>query len=134
MSIMEYVLINSIGDYPEDFLFAKVDVEKKLIEDGEIEKRMKLEDFILYLNIQNKIYMNNQKGIAFSILSGLNEDYVFYNFLDADDNDGLFDSFKEKLESMKYDLSNLKELEPMQLLEPDVINGEFFMINFKMCK
>lgn len=131
---MEYVLINSIGDYPEDFLFAKVDVEKKLIEDGEIEKRMKLEDFILYLNIQNKIYMNNQKGIAFSILSGLNEDYVFYNFLDAGDNDGLFDSFKEKLESMKYDLSNLKELEPMQLLEPDIINGEFFMINFKMCK
>lgn len=134
MSTMEYVLINSIGDYPEDFLFAKVDVEKKLIEDGEIEKRMKLEDFILYLNIQNKIYMNNQKGIAFSILSGLNEDYVFYNFLDQDGNDGLFESFKEKLESMKYDLSNLKELEPMQLLEPDIINGEFFMINFKMCK
>ena len=131
---MEYVLINSIGDYPEDFLFAKVDVEKKLIEDGEIEKRMKLEDFILYLNIQNKIYMNNQKGIAFSILNGLNKDYVFYNFLDTDGNDGLFDSFKEKLESMKYDLSNLKELEPMQLLEPDIMNGEFFMINFKICK
>ena len=131
---MEYVLINSLGEYPEDFLFAKVDVEKKLIEDGKLEKRMKLEEFIIYLNIQDKIYMNNQKGIAFSILSGLNNDYVFFNFLDSENNDETFASFKKKMESLKYDLSHLKELEPMQLLEPDVINGEFFMINFKMCK
>ena len=30
---MTYIAINTIGEYPEDFLIAKVDVERKLIED-----------------------------------------------------------------------------------------------------
>ena len=44
---MQYISINSIGDYPEDFLIAKVDVERHLIETEAIEKRMKLEEFII---------------------------------------------------------------------------------------
>ena len=50
---MQYISINSIGDYPEDFLIAKVDVERHLIETEAIEKRMKLEEFIIYLNRNN---------------------------------------------------------------------------------
>ena len=132
---MEYILVNSIGDYPEDFLFAKVDIEKKLLEDRKIEKRMKLEEFILYLNIQDKIYMKGQKSIAFNIFEGLNNSYVFYSFLDADgDNEKLFESFKARLEKMKFNISKekLSKVEPLQLLESDVLEGELFMLNFEI--
>lgn len=131
---MKYILINSIGEYPEDFLFAKVDIEKKLIEDGEIEKRMKLEEFILFLNIQDKVYMNNQKSIAFSVLEGLNDNYVFYSFLDAVDDKELFDKFTSALERKKFKFDKLSEIEPLELLNQDVLMGELFMINFKICR
>ena len=133
---MKYILINSIGDYPEDFLFAKVDIEKKMIEDNDIEKRMKLDEFIIYINIQDKIYMNDQKSIAFNIIDGLTDQYVFYSFLDSNNNEELFDSFKKKLEKMNFDINakKLSKLEPLQLLEPDILNGELFMINFEIFK
>lgn len=131
---MEYILINSIGEFPEDFLFAKVDVEKKLIEDGIIDKRMKLEEFILYLNLQDKVYMDNQKGIAFSILEGENNDYVFYSFLDATDTDKLFESFKKKIEGLKFKFDSLRKLEPMELIQDDILNGELFILNSVICK
>ena len=99
---MQYISINSIGDYPEDFLIAKVDVERHLIETEAIEKRMKLEEFIIYLNIQNTIYMKGQKSIAFSIQQGQSDKYVFYSLLDQDENGELFESFKKKLEHLKY--------------------------------
>ena len=131
---MKYILINSIGEYPEDFLFAKVDIERKLIEDGEIEKRMKLEEFIIFLNIQDKVYMNNQRSIAFSILEGLNDSYVFYSFLDTTDDKELFDKFVSALERKKFKFDKLSEVEPLELLNPDVLMGELFMINFKICR
>lgn len=131
---MKYILINSIGEYPEDFLFAKVDIERKLIEDGEIEKRMKLEEFIIFLNIQDKVYMNNQRSIAFSILEGLNDNYVFYSFLDTTDDKELFDKFVSALERKKFKFDKLSEIEPLELLNPDVLMGELFMINFKICR
>jgi len=131
---MKYILINSIGEYPEDFLFAKVDIERKLIEDGEIEKRMKLEEFIIFLNIQDKVYMNNQRSIAFSILEGLNDSYVFYSFLDTTDDKELFDKFVSALEKKKFKFDKLSEVEPLELLNPDVLMGELFMINFKICR
>ena len=131
---MKYILINSIGEYPEDFLFAKVDIERKLIEDGEIEKRMKLEEFIIFLNIQDKVYMNNQRSIAFSILEGLNDSYVFYSFLDTTDDKELFDKFVSALERKKFKFDKLFEVEPLELLNPDVLMGELFMINFKICR
>jgi len=130
---MEYISINFTDGYPEDFLFAKVDIEKKMIEDGKIEKRMKIEDFFTSLDIQNSIYMKDQKGIAFSIQEGLDDSYIFYHFLDEED-DELFESFKKKLEKMKYSISkdSLTKPEPMQLLDPDFLSKELFMLDFEI--
>ena len=97
---MQYISINSIGDYPEDFLILIVDVERHLIETEAIEKRMKLEEFIIYLNIQNTIYMKGQKSIAFSIQQGQSDKYVFYSLLDQDENGELFESFKSNLDEI----------------------------------
>ena len=129
---MTYIAINTIGDYPEDFLTAKVDVEHYLIETGEIEKRMRLDEFIVYLNIQKTIYMKGQKSIAFRIIKGENDEYVFYSLLDNDEE--LFDSFKSALEKLKYDFSSLKKIEPIELIQLDLSKEEVFMFDFVVYK
>lgn len=131
---MQYISINSIGDYPEDFLIAKVDVERHLIETEAIEKRMKLEEFIIYLNIQNTIYMKGQKSIAFSIQQGQSDKYVFYSLLDQDENGELFESFKKKLEHLKYNFSSLNKIDNIDLLNMDLTKEELFMFNFVIHK
>ena len=130
---MQFVCINNMNDYLEDFLFAKVDVEKKLLEDNVIEKRMKLEDFILYLNIQDKVYMKNQKSIAFNILKGLNDTYVFYSFLETPDEE-LFKAFSNKLEKINYKFSKLTKMSNMDLLEEGVLDNDIFILNFEFFK
>lgn len=130
---MQFVCVNNINEYLEDFLFAKVDVEKKLLEDNIIEKRMKLEDFILYLDLQNKIYMKGQKSIAFNILEGLNDTYIFYSFLDLPD-DELFKAFSAKLEKIKYNFSKLTKLSNMDLLEVGALDNDMFILNFEFFK
>lgn len=130
---MQFVCVNNINEYLEDFLFAKVDVEKKLLEDNIIEKRMKLEDFILYLDLQNKIYMKGQKSIAFNILEGLNDTYIFYSFLDLPD-DKLFKAFSTKLEKIKYNFSKLTKLSNMDLLEVGTLDNDMFILNFEFFK
>lgn len=129
---MTYIAINTIGDYPEDFLTAKVDVEHYLIETGEIEKRMRLDEFIVYLNIQKTIYMKGQKSIAFRIIKGENDEYVFYSLLDNDEE--LFDSFKAALEKLKFDFSSLKKIEPIELIQLDLSKEEVFMFDFVVYK
>lgn len=129
---MTYIAINTIGDYPEDFLAAKVDVEHYLIETGEIKKRMRLDEFIVYLNIQKTIYMKGQKSIAFRIIKGENDEYVFYSLLDNDEK--LFDSFKSALEKLKYDFSSLKKIEPIELIQLDLSKEEVFMFDFVVYK
>lgn len=129
---MTYIAINTIGDYPEDFLTAKVDVEHYLIETGEIKKRMRLDEFIVYLNIQKTIYMKGQKSIAFRIIKGENDEYVFYSLLDNDEK--LFDSFKSALEKLKYDFSSLKKIEPIELIQLDLSKEEVFMFDFVVYK
>ena len=131
---MTYIAINTIGEYPEDFLIAKVDVERKLLEDEVIEKRMKLEDFIIYLNIQKTIYMKGQKSIAFRIIEGQSDSYVFYSLLDPVNNNDLFESFKTKLDKLQYKFDSLKKIEPMEMLQMNMDESEIMMIDFIMYK
>jgi hypothetical protein len=131
---MTYIAINTIGEYPEDFLIAKVDVERKLLEDEVIEKRMKLEDFIIYLNIQKTIYMKGQKSIAFRIIEGQSDSYVFYSLLDPVNNNDLFESFKTKLDKLQYKFDSLKKIEPMEMLQMNMDESEIMMIDFVMYK
>jgi len=129
---MQFINIGTIGEYPEDFLIAKVDVERELIENEVIEKRMKLEEFIMYLSLQEYIYMKNQKSIAFKILKGQSDTYVFYSILENEED--LFKSFAQKLEKLKYDLSSLQKVEALDLLQMDMTNTELFLIKSEMYK
>lgn len=127
---MKYIAINTIGDYPEDFLFAKVDVEHHLLETGKIENRMKLDEFILWLELQRMIYLRNQNSIAFRVTEGEKDSYVFYSLLDTDDE--LLDAFKNKLESLKYDFSKVNKITPIDIMNLDLDNAELFMIDNEM--
>ena len=127
---MKYIAINTIGDYPEDFLFAKVDVEHHLQETGQIENRMRLDEFIIWLNLQKTIYLKSQHSIAFRIAEGEKENYVFYSLLDQDDK--LFEAFKHKLETLKFDFSTLKKIAPVDLMSMDLDTAELFMIDSEM--
>lgn len=127
---MKYIAINTIGDYPEDFLFAKVDVEHHLQETGKIENRMRLDEFILWLEMQKTIYIRNQHSIAFRITEGEKDAYVFYSLLDTDDK--LFEAFKAKLEGIKYDISKLNKITPVEIMNLDLDDAELFMIDNEM--
>lgn len=131
---MKLVSINTMGDFPEDFLFAKVDVERKLIEDEKIEKRMKLEEFIFYLNLQDNIYLRGNKNISFSIQHGLNDDYIFYTLLDSDIDEKTMKNFSDKLKSVNYNLSRLKKINNYDLLEVDFDKEDVFMIKSEFYK
>jgi len=130
---MKYISINTIGEFPEDFLFAKVDIERKLLEDNEISSRMRIDEFIVYLNIQKTIYMKGQKSIAFRYIQGLDDSYVFYNFLDKEDQE-LFESFKNKVEKLKFNFSSLKPIDNADMLTEGFIDNEFIMLDFKLYK
>lgn len=127
---MKYIAINTIGDYPEDFLFAKVDVEHHLMEIGQIEHRMKLDEFILWLNLQKTIYLRNQHSIAFRVAEGEKDSYVFYSLLDTDDK--ILEAFAHKLETLHYDLSKLTKIAPIDIMSMDLDNAELFMLDNEM--
>lgn len=125
---MKFICINNLGEFPEDFLFAKVDVEKYELENDIIKERRKLEDFILSLNLQDSIYLFKSKTISFSIKKGLEDSYIFYNILDPDKEGKLFDKFKSKISSMNYSLKKLTKISNMDLMEIDLDKKDLFML------
>jgi hypothetical protein len=125
---MKFICINNIGDFPEDFLFAKVDVEKYELENNIIEERRKLEDFILSLNLQDSIYLFKSKTISFSIKKGLEDSYIFYNILDQDPEGKLLEKFKSKISSMNYSLKKLTKISNVDLIDMDLEKKDLFML------
>ena len=131
---MKFININSIGDYPEDFLIAKVDIERLLLENEEIQERMKLDQFVIWLDLQKSVYVKSQKSVAFSIRNGESDDYIFYSILDPEEGDELFESFKKKMEKIKYRIDSLKKIDNTELLDLDLSKEEVFVINYNLHK
>lgn len=130
---MKFININSIGDYPEDFLIAKVDIERLLLENEEIQERMKLDQFVIWLDLQKSVYVKSQKSVAFSIRKGESDDYIFYSILDPEE-DELFESFKRKMEKIKYKTDSLKKIDNTEILNLDLSKEEVFIINYNLHK
>lgn len=130
---MKFISINNLGEYPEDFLFAKIDVERYLIEEKIIEKRMRLDEFLFYLNIQDNIYMFNDCNISFSVQKGEKDSYVFYSMLD-EDNTEVFEKFQHRLEIIKYSVKNMNKISNYDLLDIDFSTTEIIMSNKEFYK
>lgn len=123
------ISLNSIGDFPEDFILAKKDIEEYLIENNLISERKKLEDFILYLNIQENIFIYGKQTIAFKIMKGKTNEYLIYTYGNEETISSDLEILLEKLNNIDFDLSRLKKSSIEELLTGDLDNPKLFMIN-----
>lgn len=97
------IYINILQDFLNTLL-ANRDISNDRIERGEIEKEMKLDEFIHYLKMDNTIWVKDSENIIpFSIVSSAKADYLFY----VSNSKELPDELISELEKIKYDLSQL---------------------------
>lgn len=128
------VCLNDLAKFPEDFFLAKADIEKLLIENKEIEEKMSYEDFILYLGIQNKVYLIGSQIIAFNVLKGKNDDYLFYSYTTETSSNEILESLEQRLTKIKYDFSKLTKVSMNDFSGLDLDNPNLFVINQEFYK
>lgn len=128
--------INRINEEVDNFVIAKNKIEQPLIDEEKLEKKMSIQEFLNYINLTNNIFMANDAyntAIPFNIYKPTEENIVIIYALEKNI-DNVEESFKDALKNIKYNLSNLKELTQIEILEGAtqdkcyyIINNEFYM-------
>ncbi len=130
---IKFVDLESMQTSLEELLMAKVDIE------SQSETKAQLVDFISGLNM-TKIYVYKKQMISFSYVEGNNNNYLFYMLLQNLGNEEdvkklkteALQKFKEKMENINYDLSNLTQKTNYEIISTgvDVLDfGEYFILN-----
>ena len=96
---MTIVNINDI----EDLIIAKYEIDTILNEQGKLEGRSNLQEFINEFATPQYIYLINNLQIPFSYFKFENKDYLFVT--DSDESE--INIIKSKLKVLKYNLNNL---------------------------
>ena len=125
-----YTNINRINEEIEDFVIAKNKIEKPLIESGELEKKMTIQEFINYIDFTNNVFMVNDKEnsvIPFEIKE-INKDELVVAF-SSTCNDEEINEFKSKLDQIGFNLSKLTKHTPIDLLTDNFTKGSYFILN-----
>lgn len=124
---MKIVNINDI----EDLILAKHEIDLILIEDGVIEKRTELDEFITKYATPKCVYVVNGVNIPF-VLTKIKDNY--YLFVTNYNNDEI-ELLTSKIKLIKYDMNNLVELKFQDMLKmTDVDNDNFVIIDGKYYK
>lgn len=121
--------INNINENVEDFVIAKSKIEKPLLDKEEIKKKMSIKEFIEYIDLTKNIYIlndSNNSAIPFNIYTNKNEYIIIYSSINNNDN-----SFKEYLENINYDLNNLKQISELKVINGELDNTPYFIIDNK---
>ena len=128
--------INRINEDVEDFVIAKNKIEQPLIDNEELEKKMSIQEFLNYIDLTKNIFMANDDyntSIPFNIYNPTKENVVIIYALERNIKN-CEETFKDALKNIKYDLSNLKELTQLEILQGAtqdksyyIINNEFYM-------
>lgn len=128
--------INRINEDVEDFVIAKNKIEQPLIDNEELEKKMSIQEFLNYIDLTKNIFMANDDyntSIPFNIYNPTKENIVIIYALEKNIKN-CEEAFKDALKNIKYDLSNLKELTQLEILQGAtqdksyyIINNEFYM-------
>ena len=106
---MKFINIGKLYEI-DDFILAKVEIEKYLLETGKIEKKMSLPDYINFLDVAKTIYVS-EKGITpFSLMEINGTVYIHYT-TESDDLD--FDEFEKIVH--KYKENKLETIDMFQL-------------------
>lgn len=96
---MTIVNINDI----EDLIIAKYEIDTILNEQGKLEGRSNLQEFINEFATPQYIYLINNLQIPFSYFKFENKDYLFVTNSDESE----INIIKSKLKVLKYNLNNL---------------------------
>ena len=119
--------INNINENVEDFVIAKNKIERPLIESEKLEKKMSIQEFIEYVDLSKNILMLNNISndvIPFNIYKNEDNYVIIYS---SPNNKG--DILIEHLEKINYDLNNLKQLTPFDLINGKIKDSEYYIID-----
>ena len=102
--------INTLSDFPEDLIVAKMDIEAKLLEDGKIKDKQTFQDFVANLALQDSVFMSgkNAKSLEDTLIKRLEQIDNLIESNDANERniDRLFDHIRftfQKIGMVKYD-------------------------------
>ncbi len=112
---MTIVNINDI----EDLIIAKYEIDTILNEQGKLEGRSNLQEFINEFATPQYIYLINNLQIPFNYFKFENKDYLFVTNSDESE----INIIKSKLKVLKYDLNNLVLLSKNKLSKMIDVNN-----------
>jgi len=116
---------SSIGDNLEDLLDIKRDVEKKMLEDGVITEKLKLDEFISKVVRDTVIYFSCNVTIPFTIIHGKEDDYLIYT--DNDKQDAYVENMYNRLKEVDFDTTKLRQLELLNTFDLQFDKETFFI-------
>ena len=134
--------ISKINEEVENFVIAKNKIEQPLIDNEELEKKMTIQEFLNYIDLTKNIFMANDAyntAIPFNVYKPIDiykpkEENVVIIYALEENIDNVEELFKNTLSDIKYDLSTLKALTQLEILEGAtqdksyyIINNEFYM-------
>lgn len=119
--------INTLSDFPEDLIMAKMDIEAKLLEDGKITDKQTFQDFVANLALQDSVFMSGKNVIPFRFINGKKETYLIYVNDDTKHED-VFESMITRLRGVKFDVSKLNKQSIDQMLAHDLDKDELFIV------
>ena len=125
--------ISKINEEVEDFVIAKNKIEKPLIESEQLEKKMSIQEFLDFIDLTKTILMFNDESnltIPFS-LTKTTEDNIVVIYAYDGRNTKYVDLFKEKMKEINYNISTLKEISQIDILQGITTNKPYFVVDNK---
>lgn len=122
-----YCNLNKFNEEIEEFVIAKNKIESSLKLQGNLEKKMTVNEFISYVKKFNDVFIiEASKMIPFHIYDLINGDKVV--ILSSSNTEEMENLFKGLLKKINYDFNNCKKISYTELLE-NSINDPYFSIN-----
>lgn len=130
-----YSNINQINEDVESFVIAKSKIERIMIKEGKIDKKLSIKDFLSTINILN-IFISSKTEtlgtVAFNIFK--NDEFNEIIILYSSDNEIAEKEFKEIMPIIDYNINNLKHyditlaIDKLEGKSYFIINNEFYSI------
>ena len=123
--------INRINEEVEDFVIAKNKIEKPLLEDGNLEKKMSIQEFLNYIDLSKCIFISNDESgisIPFFISNPTENDVVIIYSLD-EKIEKYTKIFKESLDKINYSLDSLKEISQLDIFQGITEGKPYYILN-----
>lgn len=127
---MKLINLMDADNFIEDIMFAKADIEEKRINEGKIDKKQNMEEFVGSLPLGENVYIYGDISIPFGFIEGVKDRYLFYtNDLKKEED---FNQFISDLSSIKFNMSNLRRVNYVDIIDEEnqipfyVINGNVY--------